>query len=210
MVSRSTTAKAPPLNVPGAAVEAQLERILSSAEFRRSARMRRFLTLATREALNGNTSSLKEYRIGTEVFDKSESFDPRTDPIVRNEARRLRRKLETYYMSEGRLDPVLIELPKGAYIPAFVFRNTVAEPAHAKPLGRRWRLAGAAILLALAVAVWTMARPNWLHPRPSRATSRTPAAEAYAWGQRLLFQLTPDDNSPVGPTSRQRFGSIRN
>src|SRR5262245_53922124 len=103
-------------------VEAQLEHILSSAEFRRSERMCRFLRLVTREALNGNGATLKEYRIGTEVFDKDDSFDPRLDPIVRNEARRLRRKLETYYLTEGKTAPLQVELPKGAYAPIFTAR----------------------------------------------------------------------------------------
>ncbi len=47
---------------------------------------------------------------------------------MRVEARRLRSKLKAYYTSSGRPDCVLIELPKGAYVPSFRMRN-VSQPA---------------------------------------------------------------------------------
>jgi len=56
------------------------------------------------------------------VFDRKGDYDPRTDPIVRVEARRLRSKLRAYYLSSRRPDCVLIELLKGGYVPAFRIR----------------------------------------------------------------------------------------
>src|SRR5581483_10896714 len=50
---------------------------------------------------------------------KESSFDPRMDPLVRVQARRLRIRLERYYREEGQNDEVLIELPKGGYEPKF-------------------------------------------------------------------------------------------
>ena len=38
--------------------------------------------------------------IGVQVFGKEPSFDPRTDPIVRVQARRLRARLERFYRDE--------------------------------------------------------------------------------------------------------------
>jgi TolB-like protein/Tfp pilus assembly protein PilF len=52
-----------------------------------------------------------------EVFGRPADFDPAIDPIVRIEATRLRDKLRDYYSTEGRNDPVRIELPKGSYAP---------------------------------------------------------------------------------------------
>jgi TolB-like protein/tetratricopeptide (TPR) repeat protein len=43
------------------------------------------------------------------------------------EAARLRRKLKEYYASEGRLDPVIISLPTGGYVPTFLI-NAADEP----------------------------------------------------------------------------------
>jgi TolB-like protein/Tfp pilus assembly protein PilF len=109
-------------------VPEQLERILSSREFRESQRMCRFLRFVVERALNGEASTLKEYLIGVEVFDRREGYDPRVDPIVRVEARRLRSKLKTYYSGAGNLDPVVIELPTGTYSP--IIRGIeAAQPA---------------------------------------------------------------------------------
>jgi serine/threonine-protein kinase len=54
-----------------------------------------------------------------EVFDRGESFDPRTDTIVRVEARRLRSKLKQYYENDGRNDAIVIELPDKGYSAKF-------------------------------------------------------------------------------------------
>ena len=75
-----------------AAVRCQLEKILASEAFARADRMSRFLRFIVQETLKGRGAQLKEYLIGVEVFDRESSYDPRTDPVVRGEARRLRTK----------------------------------------------------------------------------------------------------------------------
>src|SRR5262245_7048123 len=75
----------------------QLERILHSDTFQQSDRLKRFLSFIVRETAEGRGAELKEYVIGVQVFRKEDSFDPRTDPIVRVQARRLRAKLVRYY-----------------------------------------------------------------------------------------------------------------
>ena len=77
-------------------IQAQLERILNSSTFREAGRLKRFLQFIVEEALGGRADQLKEYVVGVQVFDKKDSFDPRTDPIVRVQARRLRAMLERY------------------------------------------------------------------------------------------------------------------
>jgi TolB-like protein len=56
------------------------------------------------------------------VCDRDERFDSRLDPIVRIEAGRLRRALQHYYLTAGRADPVVIDMPKGGYHPSFSLR----------------------------------------------------------------------------------------
>src|SRR5690242_13091816 len=85
--------------------------------------MARFLRLAVERSLDGKSEELKEYLIGVEVFDRPDSYDPRVDPIVRVEARRLRAKLKNYYESDGRNDPVLIDFATGTYAPEIRFRE---------------------------------------------------------------------------------------
>ena len=105
------------------AILSQLEKILASSGFIHSDRMARFLRFAVDQALKGRAGDLKEIILGMEVFDRPASFDPRSDTIVRVEARRLRSKLKEYYDGEGRGDPVLIGFPKGTYVPTFVMAN---------------------------------------------------------------------------------------
>lgn len=85
--------------------------------------MARFLRLAVEHALAGKSDELKEYLIGLEVFDRPASYDPRVDPIVRVEARRLRAKLRAYYDGDGRNDAVIIDFHPGSYAPEFRFQN---------------------------------------------------------------------------------------
>lgn len=105
-------------------VREQLQRMLDTPTFQQVDRLKRFLTFIVTEALAGRRNELKEYVIGVQVFGKEESFDPRTDPIVRVQARRLRARLVRYYRDEGRADEWIVELPKGGYAPTFKRRET--------------------------------------------------------------------------------------
>ena len=107
---------------------AQLARIVESRPFASAPVLRRLLTFLVERTLDGHGESLKEYVIGTAVFDRGESFDPRIDTIVRVQARRLRARLADYYAAEGRVDPIRITLPVGRYIPVLT-----AVPAAAVP-----------------------------------------------------------------------------
>src|SRR3982751_885533 len=114
---------------PGS-IRGQLTRILGSTLFADAQRMVRFLQFAVEETLCGNASRLKENVIGVHVFDRPATYDPRIDPIVRVEARRLRLKLREYYEGVGKADNLIVELPKGRYSPVFRTRSeerTVAE-----------------------------------------------------------------------------------
>ncbi len=109
-------------------IRAQVDKILASRLFARSERLCRFLRFCVDQTLDEKSDQLKEQLVGVEVFDRKGDYDPRTDPIVRVEARRLRSKLKAYYTSSGRSDCLLIELPKGAYVPCFRMRS-VGQPA---------------------------------------------------------------------------------
>lgn len=152
-------------DIPLEDIRAALERALASPEFTTATRLRRFLRFVVEESICGRAGQLKEYTIATAVFDRGDSFDPRTDSVVRVEARRLRAKLETYYESAGAGDTLRFKLPKGTYVPQFeraipAMPPPAESPAESDTRGetRRppWKLAllmGAAILL-LAAGFW--------------------------------------------------------
>ncbi|HUQ86775.1 MAG TPA: tetratricopeptide repeat protein [Vicinamibacterales bacterium] len=121
MGSRSATL--PPARLPDKAVRQQLSRILASKTFSQVERLKRFVSFIVGETVSGRGGDLKEYVIGVQVFGKEPSFDPRTDPIVRVQARRLRTRLARYYRDEGNNDELIIDLPKGGYAPVFKARD---------------------------------------------------------------------------------------
>jgi serine/threonine-protein kinase len=119
----------------GAASKQQLDRILGSRTFQPVERLKRFLTFVVTETLEGRGDQLKEYVIAVQVFGKEEAFDPRTDPLVRVQARRLRARLDRYYREEGAQDEIVIDLPKGGYIPMVRGRERERERGAARPPG---------------------------------------------------------------------------
>jgi Tol biopolymer transport system component len=112
--------------------QAQLGRILSSSAFDQAERARAFLTFVVTASLEERTGEIKESVIAVEALGRTTSFDPKSDPIVRVEAGRLRNRLKTYYDSEGADDPILITLPKGGYVPEFARRAQTSSPASAR------------------------------------------------------------------------------
>lgn len=147
-------------------VRSQLARIVASPEFVVPERARNFLRYVVEETLAGRAKRLKGYTIALAVFERDQSFDGQGDPVVRIEAGRLRRALERYYFVSGQADPVLIEIPKGRYVPAFTCRAPLMPPSPAveeppaaavvaprSDSSARWRTltVGLAALAALAV-----------------------------------------------------------
>ncbi len=114
--------------------------------------MRRFLEFVVEETLAGRASQICEYAVATSAFDRDESFSPGLDPIVRNDARRLRQKLlEYYHRSErGRDDQIIIEVPKGGYVPVF---RPVTHPEPATTRGS-YRLVARLIRIEDGAEVW--------------------------------------------------------
>jgi serine/threonine-protein kinase len=114
------------------AIDFLVRKIVSSRALARSERLARFLEFTIAETMAGNAAQIKEFVIGVEVFNRTRDYDPRLDPIVRVEARRLRMKLRKYYDTEGRDDRFRIDYPKGSYVPAITrFRpeDLPADPA---------------------------------------------------------------------------------
>ena len=101
------------------AIRKELSRILESSMFIQSDRLSRFLRFTVETTLAGDSEILKEYVIGTEVYERKPPYHPSVDSIVRSEARRLRNKLKEYYESVGRDNAVLISYRLGSYVPIF-------------------------------------------------------------------------------------------
>ncbi|MCD7060340.1 tetratricopeptide repeat protein [Pelagibacterium xiamenense] len=99
---------------------------------RRSPQLGAFLTYVVEARLRGDETSIKAYSIAVDVLGREEDFDPQSDPIVRVQARRLRSLLAEYYAVTGTPRAVRITLPRGRYVPEFIFQ-TAPPPETAPP-----------------------------------------------------------------------------
>src|SRR3990172_3555635 len=135
-------------------VRNELEKVLGSETFAQSESLKRFLRHVVEAKLEGREGELKEQVLGTDVFGRGDAYDPRIDPIVRVQATRLRSKLRDYYLAEGARSELVIELPKGSYVPSFAKSSAGGEKV---PSSRRTPLlvtAAAVALLALFAGWW--------------------------------------------------------
>lgn len=105
----------------------QLEKVLQSRTLQNSESLKAFLRFVVEKSVDDESVLLKEYTIATEVFGRNSDYDPRIDSVVRVQAGRLRTKLQEYYNTEGKADPLIIDLPKGHYHPVFVPAQVVGE-----------------------------------------------------------------------------------
>jgi adenylate cyclase len=149
----------PPESLNQREILQQLARVLSSSGFARNERMSRFLRFLVEKHLQGRDDEIKESVVAVEVFNRKPGYDPKQDSIVRTEAGRLRARLAEYYSVEGRVEPIIIELPKGAYVPTIRRGQTHPDVAQTR-IGRRspWTWAAAVILVAGATWGWWSVR----------------------------------------------------
>lgn len=183
-------------------VEEQLalvERIVASAHFRRSARLRDFLLYVAGQYRRDPHAELNEQEIGEKVFGRPSSYDRSQDNIVRVNATELRRRIELYFAEEGAAETLLLEIPRGGYKPVFRRRiassvpaEPAAQPIHPAPpttvpaessrqSGRIAQIAWPALCAVLAIACIVL----WRQDRSARpgdaAAHATPALTAF-WG----------------------------
>lgn len=107
---------------PHASLEAErqeLETVLVGLS--RTPRLAKLLQYVADRYFEGNADQLTEYNIATEVFRRKKTdFIASEDAIVRVEAHRLRKRLKTYYETEGKDHHLQISIPLGSYTPVFL------------------------------------------------------------------------------------------
>lgn len=142
-----------------------VQQIVQSAPFEKSPKLRSFLLFVSERALSGHKGEINEQEIGVQVFGRAPGYNPGDDSIVRSQARILRQKLAEYFAGAGAESKILVEIPKGTYIPVFKANEHLptSEPApqvEAPPDNRSSRrivLAGFSALLVLALAMTSVA-----------------------------------------------------
>jgi len=129
-------------------IEAELERLLASEQFRATQRGRAFLKHIVEKALACEFDSLKERILGMDLFGRDCEFDTDRDSVVRVAANDVRRRLKDYYRAQPS-SGVRISLRTGTYIPEIeILPASSVPPAALLAAGvapsrlRRWLPAG--------------------------------------------------------------------
>ena len=108
---------------------ALVNRVAASEPFAKSPRLRELFTYLAECALRDPHSPVTEQQVGVAVFNRSAGYDTSSDTVVRVQASEVRKRLKYYFLSEGLNDPLLMELPRGSYLPIFSSREPPNEDA---------------------------------------------------------------------------------
>jgi hypothetical protein len=162
-------------------VRQQLERLLAHRVFKASPRSLKLLRYIVNNSLEENSDQLKERILGVEVFERDTGYDTSLDPIVRNAAADLRKRIAQYYHERENDGEIRIDLPLGSYLPTFLLpverheetqRSTelrIPMPP-AAPATHSWK--SKSWLVAAAIAILIIATLGWLEIRPQNARDR--------------------------------------
>jgi hypothetical protein len=186
----------------------QIDRLVNSHVLHGSESLCKLLRYLAKHALDHPGSPIKEYQIATEIFGRSDDFDPQLDSMVRVQAGRLRGKLAEYYNSDGVEDPILVELPKGTYVLSFHHRVPNSAKQHSVPMAesewngarqrhgsRNWVIAAVSLALLLvasaAVILSLVANRNSAHAGVAHDGDVAPAAFRVFWNGFVSGQEEP-------------------
>lgn len=181
-----------------------MERILQTPVFARADRQSRFLKFVVERVLAGDDTPVKEFEIGCAVYDRPGDYDPRTDPIVRVEASRLRGRLREYYATDGLAEPIRFDLPKGSYAATIsAAPEGKAPPAleaapPSEPVKRKLRLR---LSLAFALALVAILAGAWAYQNRKRSQDDAARQRAGSLTRQAekMFQMATRVLLPGGP-----------
>ena len=167
-------------------------RIAASPGFKNSPRLCEFLYYVVGCEIRNEPEGATERQVGINVFGRMPGYNSSEDSIVRTHARLLRQKLAAYFEDQGRAEAMVIEIPKGHYLPVFHSRLDT-HPEEERPIPLKvepvlapaveagnslhrhpslWILGGLALVLAFSIGA--AALHAWRRPTPV-----PPATEAF-------------------------------
>jgi Malectin domain len=187
-------------------VRAELDRLLQCDHFKNSRRCRTLLSYLVEETIAGRGDQLKERLVGINVFGRNPDYETAEDPVVRNAAIEVRKRLAQFYIESGNGTQLRIDLHPGTYVPEFrcAVENRMSGQPRERLLGRIGRrpamfaIVAVVLLLSimLAVLVYRYAVPGTVriehpqspstHPAGTAASSTLPATAAEDGAVRIL------------------------
>jgi len=183
-----------------------VQRVIESPHLIGSARLRDFLLHVTACAIRETPEDATEQQIGIQVFQRSPGFNSSEDSIVRSQARLLRLKLSAYFNAEGASEPLIIEIPKGHYLPVFSpsqRANFASEKqAEVRTINARIKsLAENVEALDERFRTLLAGIPNVPHESVPTGKSADDNVEVRCWGQPPVFEFEPKAHWDLGAAS---------
>lgn len=182
-----------------------VKRLTASPHLNKAPRLTELLQYITERAFDDTVSVIHEQEIGANVFGRAANYDTSQDNIVRVQVSQLRKKLERYFETDGAHEPLILEIPRGGYLPVFHARDLSAAPTVSKtvlapvetpaPVAQKnnwllWALA-TALLCLFALSLWLFVQNRQLR-QSAAGQSKPPAALNSLWSQ-LLTSERPTD-----------------
>jgi len=130
----TVTPEIAPLDARSAECRDLLERVVNSRELKRALRLRDLLCYIGKQSQNSPSHNIREQEIGAAVFGRPEDYDTSLDNIVRVNVSELRKRLAHFFHEEGAEETIIIEIPRGGYLPIFLPRALVSEDKPSEPL----------------------------------------------------------------------------
>jgi hypothetical protein len=106
---------------------ALLDRVARSPQFLRASRLRELLLYVGKQSIVDGRNDLHEQEIGCTVFGRRPDYDTSHDNIVRVNATEVRKRLESYFATDGVDEPWVLEIPRGGYSPVFTRRVSLSQ-----------------------------------------------------------------------------------
>lgn len=99
-----------------------MHQIVESQYFVKAEQLRKILVYVVQRHLLDPTVTFSEQDIACGALGRRGDFNPVDDNIVRVQMGHIRRRLDLYFSTEGRNEPLIMSVPKGTYVPHFEAR----------------------------------------------------------------------------------------
>jgi len=114
-------------------------KIAQSPILARACQLRDILIFVVRKSILEPEAPIQEFEIAHTVLGRRKDFNPLDDNIVRVQMAHLRKKLDLYFSTDGKNEPIVLTIALGSYKPVFTPKaksQDTARPAseHAVPL----------------------------------------------------------------------------
>lgn len=186
--------------IDAAQKRAALKRLLESEEFASAQRLKAFMSYIVEPEIAGNENKIIGKTILADVYNNDARSDVDTATVVHVDANRMRQRLESYYNTERKNDPVHLSVDKGGYVSRYAFApnaNIDEEPQNRGIALRTRTTAIVGSLAAVAIAAFAQPLACFLKNRVTQTHSK-----CHPRHEPLFLRAPPENSRPATPRKK--------